>query len=519
MAEDTGKIKLPRTKNAVRNMAAGFVNKTVTLLLPFVLRTVLIKRIGIEYAGLNGLFSSILQILNLSELGFAQAVVYSMYKPIAENDGDVICALLNFYRKAYFLIGCVILVLGLCVLPFLPHLIKGEIPHDVSIYLLYLIFLFNAAISYLLFGYKQSLFNAWQRQDVLSNILTLTHGAMSVAQIVILLAAKSYYGYVLMMPVFTVTNNVIVAAATRRKFPQYTCRGKLPPNMKKDIRRKVSGLMISRLCQTSRNSLDNIFISAFLGLTVTAIYSNYFLILTAVNGFLGVITISMMAGVGNSIQTETTEKNYMDMRKFNFLYMWISGWCTVCMVCLYQPFMKFWMGKENMFEYGAVILLCVYFYLLKAGDVRSLYVGATGLWWESKWRAMLEMIANLILNFLFIKRFGVNGIISGTLISLFIFNFVGGSQIFFHCYFGRSQETTKKIIRYFFDHGIYFIVTCLVCFCCTTVIRFIGMKFIVNPLINLFLTFFICTILVNVIYFICYFPREEFNITIGNFRR
>ncbi|UKI56602.1 MAG: hypothetical protein L6V90_05600 [Treponema succinifaciens] len=173
-----------------------------TIFFPFLIRTVLIKKIGIEYAGLNSLFSSILQVLNLTELGFASAVVYSMYKPIAEDDKDTICALLNFYKRVYFIIGLVILALGSAVMPFLPHLIKGNVPQDINIYVLYSIYLVNTSLSYLLFGYKNSLLNAHQRRDVISNILTITQGLMNICQLLILVTIKNYYLYVLMMPIF-----------------------------------------------------------------------------------------------------------------------------------------------------------------------------------------------------------------------------------------------------------------------------------------------------------------------------
>ena len=247
-------------------------NKIFTIFFPFLIRTVLIKKIGIEYAGLNSLFSSILQVLNLTELGFASAVVYSMYKPIAEDDKDTICALLNFYKRVYFIIGLVILALGTAVMPFLPHLIKGNVPQDINIYVLYSIYLVNTSLSYLLFGYKNSLLNAHQRRDVISNILTITQGLMNICQLLILVTIKNYYLYVLMMPIFTVLNNVMVGIETKRMFPEYSCKGKLDISVKKDIRKKVAGLMISKLAQTSRNSFDSIFISAFLGLAMTTIY-------------------------------------------------------------------------------------------------------------------------------------------------------------------------------------------------------------------------------------------------------
>jgi len=319
------KIKLSRTKNAVRNIYSGLFNKVFTILFPFLIRTILIKKIGIEYAGLNSLFSSILQVLNLTELGFASAVVYSMYKPIAENDKETICALLNFYKRVYFIIGLVILAIGIMLMPFLPHLIKGNVPQDINIYLLYSIYLLNTSLSYLLFGYKNSLLNAHQRRDVISNILTITQGLMNICQIVILLTIKSYYLYVIMMPIFTILNNVLIGIITKRMFPEYSCRGKLDISIQKDIRKKVAGLMISKLAQTSRNSFDSIFISSFIGLSMTAVYSNYMLVFTSLTGIVNIITNSMQAGIGNFIQTESKENNYELLKKLALLYALMIG--------------------------------------------------------------------------------------------------------------------------------------------------------------------------------------------------
>lgn len=145
-----------RTKNTVRNVFWGFIDKIVLLILPFITRTLILKLIGEEYLGLNGLFTSIITVLNIADLGFGAAITYSMYKPIADNDNETLCAILNFYRKIYRIIGCVILVIGFSIMPFLPHLIKGSVPDDVNLYLLFTIYLSNTALSYLLFAYKRS---------------------------------------------------------------------------------------------------------------------------------------------------------------------------------------------------------------------------------------------------------------------------------------------------------------------------------------------------------------------------
>ena len=505
-SENTKKIKLSRTKNAVRNIYSGLLNKVFTILFPFLIRTILIKKIGIEYAGLNSLFSSILQVLNLTELGFASAVVYSMYKPIAENDKETICALLNFYKRVYFIIGLVILAIGITLMPFLPHLIKGNVPQDINIYLLYSIYLLNTSLSYLLFGYKNSLLNAHQRRDVISNILTITQGLMNICQIVILLTIKSYYLYVIMMPIFTILNNILVGIITKRMFPEYSCRGKLDISIQKDIRKKVAGLMISKVCQISRNSLDSIFISAFLGLTTTAIYSNYFLILTSISSIMGIITTSIQAGIGNSINTESIEKNYSNMKMFNFLYTWLAGFCCICMACLYQPFIELWIGKNFLLPTSATILLCFYFYIMKAGDISANYCNAVGIWWENKYRYIAETICNFILNLALVKLFGIHGLIIATIITMIFIGHGMGNQVLFKKYFNNiklSNWIFKVELKNLTITIIAGITTFLICIFIDSILSLsIYMKLIIRLLV--------CILCSNVILFLLYKYTKEY---------
>ena len=507
MAEE--KIKLNRTENTVRNIISGFINKLLTTLLPFVVRTVLIKTIGIEYLGLCSLFTSILTVLNLSELGFSSAVVYSMYKPISEDDKETLCALLKFYRKVYFWVGIVVIIGGLGILPFLKVFIKGAVPSDVNIYILFLIFLSNTAIGYLTFGYKQALFNAYQRQDLISNVYSVTQLIMFICQLVLLLVFKNYYWYIGITPVFTIINNVLLSIFVNKFYPEIKCKGSLSVEYKSEIRKNVSGLLISKVCGVTRNSLDSIFISSFLGLTMTAIYSNYYLIFSTIIGFLVIFLQSMLGGIGNSIQTETKEKNYEDMKKFNFIYMWIGGWCTICLLCLYQPFMKFWMGDGFLLPFGAVILICLYFFLLKAGDMTSVYYDAVGIWWENRWRYILETIGNIVLNFILGKYFGIYGIIIATIITILFIGYLMGNQILFKKYFQNGQCLNYLI----FIQGKNLIITTVIgvitLFICNLIKLpdtklFNGLTFLINGLI--------CLILPNVLYYLVFFKTKDFQI-------
>lgn len=501
---------MSRTENTVRNIIWGMLNKVIILLFPFIIRTVIIRQLGSEYLGLSSLFTSLLQVLSLAELGFSSAVVFSLYKPIAEKDKKTICALMNLYKKIYRIIGLIILILGLCVMPFISYLIKGTYPTDINIYLLYFIYLINTVITYFLFAYKSSLLVAHQRNDIISNISSITRILEYILQIYILWMYKNYYMYMVITIFSTIINNFMVAYCVNKKYPDYKSYGVVDDEEKRLIRKRVFGLMIQKVCKASRNSLDSIFLSAFLGLNIVAMYNNYFMILSAITGILIIFITSMTASIGNSIAVESVEKNYSDLKKFNFIYMWISGFCTVCLLCLYQPFMKIWMGEQYLFSMGIVICFCLYFYSLKVGDIISAYTQASGIWWEGRYKAIIETVINIVLNYFLGKTFGVYGILLATIISLSTVGFIYGTSIVFRNYF---KNISKK--EYYLYHLLYFIITVIIAtitFVCCEFVKYEG-------ILGLCIKLLICIIVPNLLYILVYYKTKIFKESITLFRR
>lgn len=275
-------MRINKTKSAVKNISFGILNKILAILFPFVIKTIIIYKLGVEYLGLNSLFSSILNILNFAEIGFGTAIVFSMYKPLAEDDTESVCALLNFYRKIYRIVGIVVVGFGLLTTPFLPYLINGDHPADINLYLLYLIYLFNNVCGYFFFAYKASLLSALQRNDISSIISSIINSLGYIVQIAVLFAFKNYYAYIIITPIATIANNLVVGYITKKKYPEYTCKGKISPEQSKEIKNKVFGLMCHKVGSVVQSSIDNIAISAFLGLTILGVYNNYLYISSSI---------------------------------------------------------------------------------------------------------------------------------------------------------------------------------------------------------------------------------------------
>ena len=251
----------------------------------------------------------------------------------------------------------------------------------------------------------------------------------------------------------------------------------------------------------TRNSFDSIFVSAFISLTMTTVYNNYYYIVNAIVGVMNVITSAMIGGIGNSIAAESKKKNYNDFTVFNFIYMWISSWATVTLFCLYQNFMVLWVGEKLTLPLLAPVLFSIYFYALKMCDIRTTYTSAAGLWWENRSRAICETIANIVLNYLLVRIWGVYGIVLATIIPLILINFGFGAQVLFKHYF-----TDEKISKYFIDNLGYAVVTIISVIVTFKVTTFIGEYTVAN----LFIRGIVCCFLPNILLWFAYFRTLKF---------
>ena len=451
-------INLDLKRNAKRNALFGLLEKLTTLAFPFLTRTIIIYYLGAEYIGLGSLFSSVLQVLSIGELGFSSAITFCMYKPVAENDKKAINRLLLYYRNVYKVIGCVILVVGIILLPFLPKLIKGDVPGDINLYILYCMYLGNTVIGYLFFAYRHSLLSAYQREDIVSKINMVIQLIGGIVQIILLISFRNYYFYYGVTILISIIKNIFLFYTTKRMYPQYYCEGRIEKEEKALITEKIKGLMIGKIGGISRNSLDSIFISGFLGLTITAMYSNYFYIMNSVTLLLAVFSNAIVAGIGNRIIIFSKEKNHKDMLQYDFLYMWLVMICTACLLCLYQPFTSLVWGERMLFPDHIMILFCLYFFQIQNGQIRYVYATAAGLWWENRYRDIAETLANCLLNYFLGKYFGVVGILVATLISNFVFGFIWATSVVYKHYFTDIKKT-----EYFVLHTKLYLVAIFSC--------------------------------------------------------
>lgn len=494
-------MRIERTKNAVRNIGFGLSLKLYQIIMPFIMRTAILYCLGVKYLGLNSLFTSVIQVLNLAELGVGSAMVYSMYRPIAEDNKDEICALMQLYRTYYRIIGAVVLCIGLALLPFIPKLIKGEVPPDMNVYILYLLNLAATVLSYWLFAYKNCLLSAHQRVDIASKVMLVTSTIQYILQLGALYFFRSYYLFLIIVLATQILTNIVTALVVTKLYPDYNPRGVIDKKIVQNINKRIRDLFTSKLGAVILNSVDTIVISAFLGLEMLAIYQNYFYIITSLIGLMAIVFDSTTAGIGNSIIVESKEKNFYDLKQFTFLIAWLAGFCTVSLLCLYQPFMRLWTGEKLLLGNAAVVCFCVYYYTYEINKLLNTYKDAAGLWHADRFRPLITALTNLVLNVIMVQFWGVYGVLLSTVIAtLFV-----GMPWLLHNLFTTLFER-KYLAGYLKDLGGYSLIVIGVCI----VTYGVCSLYRGGDLTTLIIRGIICLFVSNALFFMAMHRKPEF---------
>ena len=440
--------------NTRRNTIAAGVNRVVSALFPFLNRTLFLWLLGPAYLGLNGLFASILGVLMLAELGFGGAVISSMYKPVAENNKEELCAYLHFFRTVYRLVGAIVFVVGLCLMPFLRKLVHGDVPPDIDLHILFLLQLINTSASYSFFAYRASVLSVYHRQDVATNIRTVVSVAQYIAVFLILLLTRNYYLYVIVTIAFTVLQNLLVVREAQRRFPEIVPRGKLPPGLRRKVMDDVQSVFMHKIGGVITYSLGNVLISAFLGLVAVAAYGNDYYVYTNVAGLPWAVYYSMAAGFGNRIHTESREENFQLLMRANRMVSLLLLWCGAMMAALYQPFIFEWTrGRpELMCHILTPILMVVFFFVNQSRQVLLTFKAGAALWRPDRWKPIVSGIVNLGLTVVFIKFFPegykLDGVILATLIAVLFVQIPWEFRVVFSTFFTRNQAQIYRNFQF-----------------------------------------------------------------------
>lgn len=467
-----------RLKNSALNFASGFLGRVLAILLNFAVRTIFIYCLNEAYLSVNGLYSNILTVLSLAELGFGSAMVYRMYAPVAVKDYQKAAALLQFYKKIYIIIGVVIFLLGLCVIPFMDYIIKDK-PDISGLTLYYILFLVNTSISYWFSSYKASVLYADQKEYIKTNVQNTMAILQSGLQIVLLLLFRKYLLYLLIQLAGNIFLNLYVAHLVDKRYPEIqTYQGaSLSAEERVQIRKDTEALVLSRFGHVALNGTDNIIISAVVGVLWVGRLSNYTLICDSVTSVLCQITAAITGSLGNFFATEDKHAGYALFKKVEFLNFWLYGFSFIALVTLLDPFVQIWAGER--FVLGLPISIAIAINFFVAGYMNTLWVfrSTIGLFKQGKFRPILVAILNIILSIFLGKLWGVFGVLFATFLSraaislwydpliLHRYGFEVSCKPFFARYFRRVLLLTAILI-------VMLTIRYVVLSSATTVLRF-----------------------------------------------
>ena len=484
----------------MKNIAFGLGGQMLNILMSFIMRTVFVNTLSEAYLGVNGLFTNILMVFSLADLGVGTAIIYSLYKPIAIGDKSKIQALMNMYATAYRIIGLVIIGLGLAMTPFLEVFVKTdqEIP---DLKLIFMLFVLNTASTYFL-SYKGTLITAHQKNYIVTNVVYSTSIVCYGIQILIMVLTKNYVFTLSIQVATNMLQNVITMIIANRMFPYIKKRNKmrLKQRERKKIFKNVRSLMFYRMGQVIINGTDNIVISSMVDIVAAGIYSNYLLLTTTIKNLLQQVFHAITASIGNLSAVESDEKKYHAYNVVYFGNFWMFCFASACFWALFNPFITIWIGEKMLLSDDIVMLIVLNFYLVGMRNVNITFRDTMGVFKEGRFVPLLAAAVNIVISILLAPSFGMLGVFIGTALSTITTMFWMEPMILFKHGFKRS------VWPYFTKYIVYLLVTILCCVATRGLCDLIPENNIGTFIAKLF----ICMVVPNVIIIAAFMRTQSF---------
>ena len=487
-----------RTTKSFINVFFGLSQQLFSIIFSFITRTVFIHCLSKELLGVNSLFANILSILSLADLGLDTAMIYSLYKPLSENDEKKLSALVNYFKKLYLCVAGIILALGLGMLPFLDFLIGGSsnIP---GLHIYYLIFLIDTCISYMLAN-RFTIINADQKSYVIKKYTFIFNGLKCIFQCTALIIFKNFILYLIVQVLFTFLLNIVCAQKAKKMYPYINNKIELPKENKREIFKNIKSLVFYKIGGIVFANSDNILISILLGVVLVGIYSNYLTLINAVNNVITIFFTAISFSVGNLIAVESKKQQYKVFQKLNFFSLFLFGIATVCFIVLLNDFVYLWIGKDFLIDIDVVIVIAINFYM--QGILRPIWVyrDSAGLFKQVQFLPLVTSALNIVLSIILGLKFGLLGILGATVIARLLSNFWYEPYVLTKKYFKEGFcNYLKKLFK-----NIILIGFCSIIFMCLNSIIFTNTWFslILMTLISFFGTL--------IIFIIGYHREQEF---------
>lgn len=407
-----------RTSNSIKNICIGMIGQVFTILLQFLVRSIFIYKLGIEYLGVNGLFVNIISILSLAELGIGNAIIFSLYKPLNSNDDNKIKALMNLYEKSYKIVALIVMMLGIILIPFLQLIIKETPDIKENIIVLYLLFLLNSVFSYL-YAYKRSLIIADQKEYIVTTITNILNFISSIIQIFVIMVFNNFIIYLIVQIIFTLITNICISYKANVMYPMLKDKNKikLDKDEQKRIFKDVNALIIYKIGTLLTVGLDNIIISSFVGVSSVGVYSNYTMLVDKINSILSQMFGSLTGSIGNLNASEDVDKKEFMYKVMLFMAFFLYGISATCFYVGVNSFIELWVGKEYLLDNITLVIIIANFYFIGMNIPTMIFRNTLGLYVQGRYRPIIGAAINIVVSLAFVREYGILGVVLGTLVS------------------------------------------------------------------------------------------------------
>lgn len=487
-----------RVEKSLKNLYMGVVSKIVIISMSFLDRTLFIKFLGEGLLGVNGLFSNILLILSLADLGMASVMSYSYYEPLANNDKKKLVALTTFYKRIYNILAVVITILGICIIPFLKYIIKLEEPIE-NLPLIYIFFLANTVISYL-YVYKSTVLIADQNGYIASKLQIRLDTLRNIFQFIALIITKNILVYLFVRMVFTFAYNYILCKKTEKLYPYVNDKEELDSETKHNIFVTIKSGFIYKLSAILLNGTDNILISAIVGTVWVGYIANYDTVITSIMAFVYIIFSSVTASIGNLGVTDTSKKKLEVFNTLLFLGFWLARVIVPCFLFLMSDLLRIWIGERFILPTSVFVAKLLVVYMSCCLNPMFSFRDALGLYKKTKYSIFAASLINVVLSIVLGATFGVTGILLASSIAMILTYVWYEPVILYKEYFNSSS------IDYFikqFKNIVFLLITIFIC-------NLIVPKIVVDSFMMLFIKAFVCFGLTNVIGLVLTYRTDEF---------
>ena len=424
-----------RTRKSLRNSTIALILQTVAMLVGFFSRRIFIRVLGVEIMGLNSTIASILDFLNLAELGIGTAVAVTLYKPLLQRDKDAVREIIALQGRLYRIIGAIVLAGSAVVFCFMPRIFsKSDLPLWYP-YATYAVLLYSSLLWYF-FNYKKNLLFADQdNYKVLLCTKLVALVKLVLQMLAVLYLEQGYLWWLGLEAAAATVSTILIAIIVDRNYPYL--REKVPVALSlrekyPGVIRKTQYIAFHKLGGYAVARSSPIFIYAYTSLAVVGYYGNYLVLTTNLTAILTALYSGISASVGNMVAEGDKKLILKVFRELFSSRMLIVGVCCICLWFLTDPFVSLWLGPEYVLSHTTLALIIAQFFISNTRNIVDDYLTAYGLF-RDIWSPVTEAAINVGLSILLGSRYGLNGVLLGVLISQLIITFSWKPFFLFRC--------------------------------------------------------------------------------------